>query len=103
MRGLTIIFALVLTDIAILPAQSVNARSAPAQAATCTACHGEGGHSLNDLWPNLAGQKKQYLVLQLHAFQSGQRVNPLMSPVAKMLSEQEINDLADYFSSLEAR
>ena len=70
------------------------------KAATCVACHGEKGISVNPQWPNLAGQKKEYLKIQLTAFRDGQRVNPLMSPMAKTLSDADIETLADYFSSL---
>jgi cytochrome c553 len=66
----------------------------------CAACHGISGISPNEQWPNLAGQKKEYMILQLHAFQKGERTNPLMSPVSKSLSEEDILDLAAFFSSL---
>ncbi len=67
-------------------------------AANCIACHGVSGISTNPMWPNLAGQKKDYLVKQLHAFKKGERVDPLMNPLAQNLSEQDIQDLAFYFS-----
>ncbi len=70
------------------------------KSATCTACHGQNGISVNDNWPNLAGQKENYIVEQLHAFKSGTRTNPIMSGIAKMLNDQDIRDLAAYFSSL---
>lgn len=70
------------------------------KAAMCAACHGEKGVSINPLWPNLAGQKKEYLKLQLTAFRDGHRVNELMSPVSKTLSDADIASLAEYFSSL---
>ncbi len=73
----------------------------PAVAQTCVACHGERGISVNDLWPNLAGQKETYLAQQLKAYRSGERFNELMSPIAKMLSDEEIQKLATYFSQLE--
>jgi cytochrome c553 len=69
-------------------------------AKTCSACHGERGVSANADWPNLAGQKKNYLIEQLKAFRSGARDNPLMSPVAKTLSDRDIDRLAEYFSQL---
>ena len=50
-------------------------------------------------WPNLAGQHTSYLVKQLKAFKSGQRSNVLMSPQAQALSEQDMEDIAAYFSS----
>lgn len=75
----------------------------PRASATCVACHGEAGVSANDLWPNLAGQKRGYLKAQLHLFQSGARVNPLMSPIAQTLSPFDIEELAAYFSALPLR
>lgn len=66
----------------------------------CAACHGAEGVSTNDLWPNLAGQKFGYLVKQLKAFRDGSRTDPMMAPMAANLSDEDINDLAAYFSSL---
>jgi len=71
-----------------------------AKSATCAGCHGPEGISMNDLWPNLAGQKEGYLVAQLKAFKSGERTNPMMSPMAAPLSDEDIADLAAYFASL---
>ena len=67
---------------------------------TCTACHGANGISNNPLWPNLKGQKQQYLVKQLKAFRSGQRNDPVMSPMARPLSDADIENLAAYYSQL---
>lgn len=66
---------------------------------TCQACHGVKGVSSNDQWPNLAGQKQQYLIEQLKSFRSGVRDNSLMSPVAKMLTDEDIKDLAEYYAA----
>lgn len=72
----------------------------PAVAATCIGCHGVAGVNSNPLWPNLAAQKKDYLSKQLQAFKGGQRFDSMMSPLAKGLSEKDINELASYFSTL---
>jgi len=69
-----------------------------AKAATCSACHGMDGNSVNPEWPNLAGQGEVYLIRQLKAFHAGQRQNVLMSPMAAILSDQDMADLAAYFS-----
>ena len=69
-------------------------------ATTCIACHGEKGVSANDLWPNLAGQKKQYLIKQLTAFQAGERKDPLMTPMSGTLSKEDIENVSVYFASL---
>jgi cytochrome c553 len=71
-------------------------------AQSCTACHGEHGISLNSLWPNLAGQKKDYLMKQLHDFRGGNRKNSLMSPMSQILSDKDVEEIAIYFSSLES-
>ena len=74
-----------------------------AKAATCSACHGMDGNSVNPEWPNLAGQGEVYIVRQLKAFHAGQRQNVLMSPMAAILSDQDMADLAAYFSSQTVR
>lgn len=70
------------------------------KAATCAVCHGAEGISGNDIWPNLAGQKAGYLVKQMKAFRDGGRKDPMMSPMATPLSDDDIANLAAYFSSL---
>ena len=68
---------------------------------TCVACHGAKGVSANPLWPNLAGQKDQYLIKQMKAYRDGGRQDPMMSPMAKPLSDEDIADIAAYYSSLD--
>ena len=68
------------------------------KAEACVACHGPNGYSINPSWPRLAGQHADYIVKQLTDFKKGARQNPLMTPQAANLSEQDISDLAAYFS-----
>ena len=77
-----------------------DAAAGKAKSAVCAGCHGANGISANPLWPNLAGQKDAYLVKQLKAFRDGTRSDPMMSPMAKPLSDADIENLAAYFSSL---
>ncbi len=82
-------------------AQAADAAAGKAKAAVCAGCHGANGVSANPLWPNLAGQKEQYLLKQLHDWKSGARNNnPMMAPMAKPLSDADMENLAAYFSSL---
>ena len=74
-----------------------------AKAATCGACHGMDGNSLNPEWPNLAGQHAGYIEHQLRAFKSGERMNDLMSPMAMILSDEDMADLAAFFASQKVR
>ena len=94
---------LLLAVISSLPLVSYAAGDAAAgktKAALCAACHGADGKSLNDLWPNLAGQKPGYLTKQMKAFRDGGRKDPMMSPMASALSDDDIANLAAYFSGL---
>ena len=70
------------------------------KAQTCVACHGAEGVSANAFWPNLAAQKEEYLIKQIKAFRDGVRSDPLMSPVSKMISDEDAEDLSVYFSRL---
>lgn len=71
------------------------------QAATCTACHGQNGISLSPTWPTLAGQHEDYLEHALQQYRDGTRADPVMSPLAKSLSDREVALLARYYSRLE--
>ena len=70
-----------------------------AKSATCVACHGADGNSANPEWPSLAGQHANYIVKQLRNYKDGDRQNALMSPMAAPLSEQDMQDLAAFYSS----
>ena len=70
----------------------------------CIACHGVDGNSPSSQWPKIAGQGAKYLVKQLTAFRDNDleksgRVNAQMAGFAKTLSDQDIADLAAYYSA----
>ena len=69
------------------------------KSASCAACHGVDGNSVNPEWPKLAGQHQGYLVNQLTYFKDGERVNETMKGMASNLTEQDREDLAAYYSS----
>lgn len=64
----------------------------------CGACHGVDGNSVNPEWPNLAGQHASYIAAQLALFKQGVRDNVIMMPNAMLLTEEDMADLAAYFS-----
>jgi len=70
------------------------------RAATCFSCHGPDGISLNPTYPNLAGQSADYLSKQLNAFRSGDRKDPIMTPMVQSLSDQDVDNVAAFFASL---
>lgn len=70
---------------------------------TCNGCHGVPGTSNaypQYPVPKIAGQNEQYIVNALHEYQSGDRTHPTMMAQAQSLSEQNIEDIAAYLSSL---
>jgi cytochrome c553 len=95
-----IIFSLLLTMGAVNTAMAVegNVDAGEAKAAMCGACHGATGISPSPTYPNLAGQKDAYIIKQLTDFKSGARTDMMMAPMAANLSEQDMADLAAYFS-----
>ena len=82
------------------PATAGDIQAGQAKATLCAACHGPDGISLNDLWPNLKGQKKGYLIKQIKAFRDGDRQDPTMLPMVKPLTDEDIENIAEYYSSL---
>src|SRR5262249_5471421 len=82
---------------AAAPQGSVDAGRA--KSATCAACHGADGNSVSPTWPSLAGQHPEYIAKQLKAFKSGERKDVAMTPFAQMLSDQDVLDVAAYFST----
>ncbi len=96
----------VLVSVAVLASGTAvagDAAAGKAKSATCAGCHGAEGMSSNPLWPNLAGQKEAYLAKQIKAFRDGTRTDPMMSPMAKPLTDDDIANLAAYFTSLGAK
>lgn len=69
------------------------------KAAPCAACHGQNGHSQNNLYPSLAGQGHRYILTQLRALQSGERAAPLMAGQLTSMSEQDLLDIATYYAA----
>ena len=71
----------------------------PAQVQACVACHGADGVSGSPAWPNLAGQHETYLVRQIRAMRSGDRISAMKTPFLSGLSDEDIQVLAAWYSS----
>jgi len=76
-----------------------DAAAGKAKSASCAGCHGADGNSVNPEWPSLAGQGAGYIAKQLHDFKGGKRENATMAPMAAPLTDEDIQDLAAYYSS----
>lgn len=74
------------------------------KAQTCLGCHGVADYG--NVYPSykvpkLGGQHAEYIISALEAYKSGQRQHPTMRAQASALSEQDIQDIAAYFASIE--
>ena len=69
------------------------------KAAVCAACHGADGNSVVPNWPKIAGQHAMYLERQLGLIKNGDRPVPEMAGIVMTLSEQDLADVAAYFST----
>ncbi len=70
------------------------------KALACSVCHGPVGLSVTPDAPHLAGQPAIYVAAQLRAYRSGARKHEVMAVLAKSLSDDDINNLAAWFSSI---
>ena len=90
-------------SLAIFTAGAIQADGDPAagqaKSQICAACHGLDGNSLMPQNPVLAGQVPGYIAQQLAQFKSGVRKNAIMAGMTQLLSEQDMQDLAAWFSS----
>ncbi|MFQ3313189.1 MAG: cytochrome c553 [Colwellia sp.] len=95
-----IIFSLFVALSSVTAVQAADANAGKEKSATCSACHGPTGVSASPMFPNLAGQNDAYIINQLNDFKSGTRSDAMMGPMAANLSEEDMADLAAYFSGL---
>ena len=99
MKKLTLAFCILSSTIAMADDLIGDADAGKIKSATCMACHGADGNSLNPLWPKLAGQHVSYFVQQIKAFQSKERHDTVMTGMAMPLSSQDMYNLAAFFST----
>lgn len=97
------ILMLVLFSLGMHSAYAADPAEGKTKASACAGCHGPEGNSANPQYPNLAGQQADYLKNQLNAFKEGSRNNPVMSGMAKNLSDNDIANLAAYFSGVKSK
>ena len=91
-----------LTPLASQAAEAGNAEAAKDKVSMCTGCHGIPGYKtaypLVYPVPRISGQSAQYIVNSLAAYKKGDRSHPSMRAIAAGLSEQDMADLAAYYS-----
>ncbi len=88
--------------LAVISLQAVaegDASAGQAKSAICAACHGADGNSVVPNWPKLAGQHTGYMVRQVTLIKSGARDVPEMVGIVATMSDEDIQDIAAWFSS----
>jgi cytochrome c553 len=98
--GLTVAAALLAAGNAHAAGDKANGRKL---VYTCNGCHGIDGYTNaypDYPVPRIAGQNEQYIVNALHGYKTGDRTHPTMMAQAQSLSDQDIEDIAAYLSSL---
>jgi len=93
-----IIVTLTVFTTTICSAGDINAGKA--KSASCAGCHGMQGISIAPNFPNLAGQKEQYLTTAINSYRSGARNDPTMKAMVAALTDDDVANLAAYFASL---
>jgi cytochrome c553 len=94
------LFAAILLFGPALAAEAADPAAGKAKSGICATCHGRNGVGTAPNYPNLAGQKSQYLAEQMKLFRSGERKNEQMNIVARPLTDEDIANLAAFYESL---
>jgi len=112
MRKVTILAAVLVTAMfssLALAESNTNkkvARSIDSLIETCVLCHGKTGNTKDATAPdsnnpNLGGQHRDYLLISMQRYQSGERDNAVMRGLLAGFTEDELRQLAKYYSQQE--
>ena len=101
----TTLFALLVSSVtAASLAQDIkgDAKAGMGKNAMCIGCHGIKGYqaSFPEVYkvPMISGQSAAYIASALRHYQKGERMHPTMRAVSQSLTEQDIADLAAFYS-----
>ncbi|HEC28417.1 MAG TPA: cytochrome c4 [Gammaproteobacteria bacterium] len=103
MKKIFIMFAVLATFLTGAATAAGNQEAGKARSRACAGCHGTDGNSAIPQNPNLAGQGAAYLVKQMKEFKSKKRDNATMFGMVAALSDQDMEDIAAYFSANKAK
>ena len=96
-----LLLLVVVTGLCASPAHAGDMTAGKAKAkATCQTCHGLDGKAVVPMAANLSGQQKEYIIAQLEAYRSGKRKHEQMSIIAKMLTDEDIKNVAEWYSGI---
>ncbi|MBC8057335.1 MAG: c-type cytochrome [Rhizobiales bacterium] len=102
-RSMIVLVALASTLALSQKAAAQNAQAGEKKAAMCIGCHGIPGYkaSFPEIYqvPMIAGQNAKYIAASLAQYKKGDRKHPTMRGIAASLSEQDMADLAAFYSA----
>ncbi|NOT12971.1 MAG: cytochrome c4 [Methylococcaceae bacterium] len=96
---LVLSFALASTVASTIVHAEANIKAGKEKATACAGCHGENGNSMVSTFPKLAQQHSSYLIRQLQTFKDGSRKDPMMSAVAAGLQDDDMKEIAAFYSA----
>jgi cytochrome c553 len=82
------------------PAAAGDIEVGRAKSQMCMVCHGQLGLSVRPDAPNIAGHPEIYLLAKLREYRSGNRQHEIMNIIAKGLSDDDIANLAAWYSAI---
>lgn len=97
-RRVPVVFAALAILAAPFAVPAKAAEGIEAKLQICSACHGQNGEPINVTTPIIWGQQEYFLVKQLHDYKVHDRDNPIMSPLAQTLTQQELRPAAAFFA-----
>jgi cytochrome c553 len=98
-RGLSILAALLASLAFAAPTSAGPDQAGYPKAFSCSACHGQDGHSRSEAVPILAGMPAWYFKKAIEDYASGRRPSAEMEPFAKMVRGLGVDDVAAYFAA----
>jgi cytochrome c553 len=99
LRAATALAALLVLSLPFAPAFAQAPPPKPPQAEICDACHGPNGNAVIPSNPSLARQSWRYIYIELKDFSEDRRMDPVMTPISKVLSRDEMIALANWYAA----
>ena len=100
MKKIVGILAIIISMPIYSTAMAGDAAAGKEKSQSCVSCHGMNGRSTNPNNPNLAGQKKNYLIKAMKAYKEGKRQDAMMTSMMSALSDADIENIAEFYSSV---
>ncbi len=101
MKKTLVVSLIALAGLVNMPVQAGDAAAGASaySAKGCIGCHGMSGKQPIADYPAIGGKPADYIAAELNKFRSGERNNPVMMPMAAMLNDADVANLAAYLET----